>query len=82
MLGLEVRQLADADAVLPGTGAAKAKRALDEAPVQCLHSLQVPRILEVHHEDQVEVAVAGVPHERGCHAGGAQIRLRLDDALG
>src|SRR5207253_1296256 len=38
--------------------------------------------LWIDDEDQVEIAVAGVAHERGQQRRRAQIRSRLEDALG
>ena len=82
MLGLEVFQLAEADAVLAAAGAVEFQRALDETLADARHGGELLLIIWIQHDDQVKIAVAGVTDERRDDVCLLQILLRLEDALG
>ena len=60
----QILQLADADAVLAGARAAEPQRPLHQARVGRFHPRHLLGVVGVDHEDQMEVAVAGVADER------------------
>src|SRR5262245_51475673 len=60
VLALEEGDLAEADAVLAGAGAAHRKRAVDQPVVECLGPLQLLRIIGIDDDGGVEIAIAHV----------------------
>ena len=82
VLGLEIADLAVADAVLAGAGAAERERLVDHAPVHRLGARHLGRVVEIDQEDQVEVAVADVADQRREQAGLGDVPLDRGDAFG
>src|SRR4051812_326451 len=82
VLELQERRLAVAHAVLAGAGAVHGDRAAHEAVVEGLRPLELGRVVRVHEDRQVEVAVADVADDRRDEAGGVDVALGLVDALG
>ncbi len=78
----QVFQLADADAVLAAAGAAEPQRPPDQPFVQRADGRELSRVVRVEHENQMEVAVAGVTDQRGHDPGVTQVGLGFEDALG
>src|SRR4051812_18246257 len=71
MLLLQAGDLARADAMLAGAGAAHGQRAMDHALVDALGAGHLRRIVRVDHEAEVEIAVAHMADEHG-----KQLRFR------
>ena len=64
MLRGQVFELADADAMLAAAGAAELQRALDQPLARGASRRRTPSGRRVQHDDQMEVAVAGMADER------------------
>src|SRR6185503_5367624 len=82
VLGLEILQLAEANAMLAAAGAAELQGAVDEPLAEPRDLRQLLLIVGIEHDDQMEVAVAGVADERRFNAGLLEIFLRLENAFG
>jgi hypothetical protein len=82
VLALEALDLAHADAVLAGAGAAHGDRPVDQPGVGGLGTLELVRIVRVEQEEQVKVAVADMADERCQQPCLFDVGLGLDDALG
>src|SRR5262249_53530825 len=82
MLGRKEIQLAVADPVLAGAGAAEAQRAQHHALVDALRLGHLGGILRIDDEGDVEVAVADMAHDRSHQRRGADVGLGLRDAFG
>src|SRR6266851_10379629 len=74
--------LAHADAVLAGAGAAHRQGARHHAVVERLGARQVGRIVRIDHHGEMEVAVADMADDGGIEAVGYDVLLRLQDAFG
>src|SRR6188472_4511380 len=82
MLRVEVFQLAEAHAMFAAAGAAEFQRPLDQTLTQSRHRGEFLCIAWIEHDDQVEVAVAGVTDQWSVDVRGLEIPLRLQDAFG
>ena len=82
MLGGEEVDLAVADAVLAGAGAAHRERAHHEAVIDLAGDRELLRLVRVDDVDEVEVAVADVAHDRCHQRAGREVALGLEDAFG
>ena len=65
MLGLEAVDLAEADPVLAGAGAAARERVLDEQLDQLVRPPHLVGVVRVDHQREVDVPVPGVPDDPG-----------------
>src|SRR3979490_2858957 len=74
--------LAHADAVLAGAGAAQRQSARHHAVVQPLGARQVGRVVRIDHHGEMEVAVADMADDGGVEAARDDVLLRLQDAFG
>ena len=82
VLGFERRDLAVADAVLAGAGAAHRQRARDHPLVVVVDLRQLGLAGRIDQVDDVEVAVAGMADQADRERRAGVILLGLDDAVG
>src|SRR5438105_7501577 len=81
MLRLEVRHLADADAMLTADRPAHRERACDEPGVDLLRLLQLRSVTWRQRKDEMKVAIADVADERREDAGPLHVSPCLEHAL-
>ena len=81
MLGFKELDLANANAVLSGAGAAHGQRSGDEAIGEMLRRGHLFWRLWIDRHDQMEVAVADVAHERADERRVGEVRFRFTDAV-
>ena len=81
MLGLEVRHLSDADSVFAADRSAHCESARDQPRVHGFGLVQLSRIVRVHREDEMKVAIAHMANQRREDAGLLHVGPRFQHAL-
>src|SRR5208282_2940591 len=82
VLGQQILHFALADAMLAGTCSVHRQRALDQAFEESVDARDFLFVVEVHHQPDVEIAVADMADDRGNEITFGAIALRLGDTFG